>query len=612
MSCSHCHRPKYDTYAWAHPDHAQASTQAAVSPSLATSLHREPPRQDPHSLSRAEIELTIDTIDSRLAECSLTLLGKSPVELWRVAIRKNPRVKAEQIRDMSRLTIDRLASTPAGRAKTKRHCPDSAQLLVHRFTVALLAGITGIDATLLSAACPDLGLTGSANTPFAPLWAPTNTALQLTSALHDVTDFLTHAGIDGLNAAVWGFDSSTLSAAASVGCAMVLTEDQQQAAAFTAMLEQAEALEAANKLLCLDDFRDLVSCYRACLKHRSVPPSRCAILSLFPRPAPHRLVAERSVILADALQIAERSGIQVGYQAYLNRRFSPFPATIDQALRSTITHFPEIQMMVQNGLLEFCYVDGTPGVYVDTFINHQSLLAEIESLLTPQSAGRLIAQLRVARKAKTLFSRLALVGIMSHECQHFLRYFHDYHSAGPIGLFWGLARDWIDLDAFERRADLDVLLMPDNARPPGDSLPLWATFLAGLMAYRETIMTNLPAGRLLQTKLNQYYSRDELLALARVIDFLHAADPAAKAMATEMRQNPPRRGETATRVSAILGSSGYRQWSSRSASNPTYRWLAGESALVSTTVATIIDWFQTPEAARDPANDPSSQLLQRF
>ncbi|ADO69236.1 hypothetical protein [Stigmatella aurantiaca] len=151
----------------------------------------------------------------RSADAGLDFLlaGDSLETLFRRAILENRRVTNAQLTAISQVTLEQLATPPEQRAVVLRRVPEARKLRVHRFTVALLAAATGVEAAQLSELAPDLGLTGSPDTPF--LWAARSERAQHATALHDFTDYLRATGLTGLNEAVWGVEGREWSALAS-------------------------------------------------------------------------------------------------------------------------------------------------------------------------------------------------------------------------------------------------------------------------------------------------------------------------------------------------------------------------------------------------------------
>ncbi|QRK04480.1 hypothetical protein JQX13_29995 [Archangium violaceum] len=173
--------------------------------------------QAPASTWRApadsELGRVINGMLDRLKQSPITLKGDTPESLFRRAILDNKRVTNEQLLAMSKVTLEQLDSGPETRRKVLEKIPNAREQPVHQFTVAMLSAATGIDPQKLSEACPDLGMTGAPNTPL--LYAAKTERMQRSTALHDFTDYLRGAGIQGLNKAVWGVENRILSALVS-------------------------------------------------------------------------------------------------------------------------------------------------------------------------------------------------------------------------------------------------------------------------------------------------------------------------------------------------------------------------------------------------------------
>ena len=161
-----------------------------------------------------EVGRTIQGMVNRARQFDTKLGGESVEHMLTEGLLKNPAVTNDMLMRMSRVPLEKLADTPSDRAETERRVPGSRNLPSHQFTVGLLSAITGVDPRQLSQASPGLGVTGSPGTPV--LFAPERTGLQRSTALHDTTDYLKYAGVSGLNRAVWGSESSVISAARSV------------------------------------------------------------------------------------------------------------------------------------------------------------------------------------------------------------------------------------------------------------------------------------------------------------------------------------------------------------------------------------------------------------
>ncbi|HSP77191.1 MAG TPA: hypothetical protein VLQ93_01585 [Myxococcaceae bacterium] len=205
----------------AEPQVAAVSTQAAREVGHTQKSGFEAPAvkalQAPAGTWRApadsELGRTINTMLERLRQCDIRIKGDTPESLFRRAILDNKHVTNEQLVAMSKVTLEQLASSPKDRQKTLERIPNARELPVHKFTVALLSAVTGIDPQKLSEATPDLGMTGAPSTPL--LYAAKSERMQRSTALHDFTDYLRGAGIKGLNKAVWGVENRVLSAIVS-------------------------------------------------------------------------------------------------------------------------------------------------------------------------------------------------------------------------------------------------------------------------------------------------------------------------------------------------------------------------------------------------------------
>ena len=154
----------------------------------------------------------VDGMLRRLDASESRIDGRSPRDLFEQHILNNPKVTDDQIRRMAEVTVDQVGDSRRGKRRTLRRFPDVRESINHRFTVDLIAGITGMDPKALSEAKPSLGLTGSAQSVLSPLWKSSVPEVQQFTAIHDATSVLQSAGVDGLNRAVWGQGSSAVSA----------------------------------------------------------------------------------------------------------------------------------------------------------------------------------------------------------------------------------------------------------------------------------------------------------------------------------------------------------------------------------------------------------------
>jgi hypothetical protein len=196
---------------------AQPRAAAAAQPRPAAPAQQRAAQQVPWAFRggpNTEVGRTIQAMVDRARKFDTKLGGESVEHMLTEGILKNPKITNDMLMQMSRVPLEKLADTPSDRAETERRVPGSRDLPSHHFTVGLLSAITGADPRALSRASPGLGVTGSPGTPI--LFAPERTGLQRSTALHDATDYLKYAGVAGVNKAVWGSESSTLSAARSV------------------------------------------------------------------------------------------------------------------------------------------------------------------------------------------------------------------------------------------------------------------------------------------------------------------------------------------------------------------------------------------------------------
>ncbi len=153
-----------------------------------------------------------DAMVARLRSSSMVIDGQTPLSLFERHILNNPRVTDDQIRRFAVADVDDIADSPRAAARTLRRVPDARASVNHRFSVDLLAGMTGLDPAAISAVKPSLGLTGSAQSVFSPLWRSEVPEVQLFTAMHDATSILQSVGVEGLNRAVWGQSSTVVSA----------------------------------------------------------------------------------------------------------------------------------------------------------------------------------------------------------------------------------------------------------------------------------------------------------------------------------------------------------------------------------------------------------------
>lgn len=143
---------------------------------------------------------------------NIQIKGDTPESLFTRAILDNKHISNDQLLAMSKVPLDKLADGPEDSAKILKKIPNARDLPVHKFTVAMLSAVTGVDPKALSEASPGLGMTGA---PDVFVFAAGGEGLQRSTALHDFTDYLRGAGVEGVNKAVWGVENRVLSAIVS-------------------------------------------------------------------------------------------------------------------------------------------------------------------------------------------------------------------------------------------------------------------------------------------------------------------------------------------------------------------------------------------------------------
>ena len=199
------------------PASGQTVTQAQATSEVAPIDRLELPARTTQDVAPAvprdpSLKPIVDGMLARLDTSDLRIDGKSPRDLFETHILDNPKVTDDQIRAMTNLSDDQMSDSRRAKRRTLRRFPDVRESINHRFTVDLIAGITGLDPQKLSEAKPSLGLTGSAQWMLSPLWKSEVPEVQRFTAIHDATSVMQGAGIDGLNKAVWGQGSSAVSA----------------------------------------------------------------------------------------------------------------------------------------------------------------------------------------------------------------------------------------------------------------------------------------------------------------------------------------------------------------------------------------------------------------
>lgn len=171
------------------------------------------PRVSPRERFADRVRERIPGVVGALGLAGERLDGRDFESLVETHFLRNPEVTERMLRQASGVRLEDLASSDKVRHRVLRCCPEHRQSREHRFTVGMVAALTGIEPRELSEATPDLGMLGSVRRNLYV--RPFSERNRLTTALHDATDYLKGAGVKGLNKAVWGIDSTFWSAVAS-------------------------------------------------------------------------------------------------------------------------------------------------------------------------------------------------------------------------------------------------------------------------------------------------------------------------------------------------------------------------------------------------------------
>ena len=150
-----------------------------------------------------------DEMLKRLSKSKAFVGGETPKSMFEKYILNNRNIPDDMIRKMNNVPLSKLADSPADSKRALERIPNVRETKNHKFTVDLLAGITGHDPAALSKAAPALGMTGTPSTVF---WNPQTPPVQRFTALHDATSYLKDAGVPGLNQKMWGVDNNVASA----------------------------------------------------------------------------------------------------------------------------------------------------------------------------------------------------------------------------------------------------------------------------------------------------------------------------------------------------------------------------------------------------------------
>ncbi|HJL43407.1 MAG TPA: hypothetical protein RMG48_19015 [Myxococcales bacterium LLY-WYZ-16_1] len=163
-------------------------------------------RPSPRARFAERMRARIPGVAARLGLEDDRLRGRTFEQVVEDVFLRNPRVSERILRQASATRLEDLTSSEKVRQRVGRCCPDHRDSEAHRFAAGVVAVLTGLDPTEVSDAAPDLGLLGSVRLNLYT--RPRSERSQLNTALHDATDFLKSAGVEGLNRAVWGAEST--------------------------------------------------------------------------------------------------------------------------------------------------------------------------------------------------------------------------------------------------------------------------------------------------------------------------------------------------------------------------------------------------------------------
>ncbi len=146
-----------------------------------------------------------------------TLGGETATQIVYKDYLDNPKITNNQIIQMVQLgNVSKITTDPNNAAKIRQEYPDYATSRNHQVAVdvmSILVGASPSERNTISQNNPGLGLTGSDSTPSFLYRADPNGSLARNTASHDASSTITdQLGISGVNKALWGFDSTTLSA----------------------------------------------------------------------------------------------------------------------------------------------------------------------------------------------------------------------------------------------------------------------------------------------------------------------------------------------------------------------------------------------------------------
>ncbi len=224
----------------------QASTQLAVDPDYAWRVAEDPSIQP----------LIAEMLDRLQPYNDITLRGQTPESALRRFILRNRAISNAQLRAMTRATLEKMADTPEACKETLHRFPNHQKHPAHRFAVALLVAVTGKSDKEISNNIPSLGVTGTPRRFLGLVqvfYVSDSPYVQLSTALHDFTDTMRQAEVEGINEAVWGIEGQVPSAIVSWFWALSEWIQDLISDVGTALLEAADAVvdQVQNWLGCV-------------------------------------------------------------------------------------------------------------------------------------------------------------------------------------------------------------------------------------------------------------------------------------------------------------------------------------------------------------------------
>lgn len=170
------------------------------------SLQLPPSRPSPRACFEERVRERIAGVEARLGLLGVTLRGQSLEDMVQKHFLSNPQVDERMLRQAAVVRIEDLTSSERVKRRVEDGCPNHRYSRSHRFAVGIISALTGLEPKELSEAAPDLGLMGSVRLNLYT--RPKSEWAQFTTALHDATDYLKSTGVEGLNEALWGTEST--------------------------------------------------------------------------------------------------------------------------------------------------------------------------------------------------------------------------------------------------------------------------------------------------------------------------------------------------------------------------------------------------------------------